>query len=134
MKMDHMEHLNMRRFFFSAIILASVLGGCATSRILPLEGGKYKIIATSYSESGAYDKAVKEMTEYCKDRGKHLEVISENAEYTGVDKTTKAVVVTTANVIEGLSHDNGYGPHFHSLDRPDDNKVTMEFRCKCPGD
>lgn len=118
-------------FALSCFVALVIFSACASSRIMKLTGERHKIIASSSSESVAYDKAIKDMQEFCRNQGKSYEVIEENAEYTGVDKSTKAAVGLGAAALGAISGERPYYyPHYHSMDRHDDNKVTVEFRCK----
>ena len=101
------------------------LASCATTRIFPIEGGSYKIIVSSASESVAYESALNDIKGYCGNKGLQYEVIKDKAEYTGIDKSTKAMVEQS----DSLSRDMVDFKHSESLDRNDDNRVTITFRC-----
>jgi hypothetical protein len=90
--------------------------GCATTRIYPVEGGTYRLVANSAYESTARNKALSQIQEHCDKQHQGFEIINENTEYSGVNRELKAV----AGIL-------GEG---YKIDRHDDYRVTMSFRCK----
>lgn len=91
-----------------------------------MEGDRYKIIVRSSTESIAYDKALDDIKEYCNTKGVTYEVIEDKAEYQGIEKGAKAMIGTS----DALSREMSDLPRSESLDRKDDNRVAITFRCK----
>jgi len=114
-----------KKYLFSLVpVLFSM--SCATTRIFPIEDGNFKIVIHSATESGGYDKALGDIKSYCGDRGLSYEVMSDIGEYVGVDRSVKAEVSASDN----LSRDERDLRHADTLDRKDDNRVTITFHCK----
>src|SRR5688572_19958402 len=109
-----------------ALASFSLLIGCATTRVFPVEGGNLKIVVSSDSLSAGYASALKEIKSYCGARSLEYEVIQDSGEYVGMDKANKAKVAAS----DDLSRDIREMSHSGTLDRKDDNRVTMTFRCK----
>jgi hypothetical protein len=101
------------------------LGSCASAktRIFPREGGDYLLVASSYSESAAYDAAVEDGTEYCRKQGKTFVMVDEKSEYKGMDKDAKVAIGVAGAVL-------GQPQVSQSTRSMDDNKVSVSFRCK----
>jgi len=99
-----------------------ILSACSTLKTTLLEGENVHIIhATASSEHEAMKGAKKESQTFCQGMGKRAKIVDAKATYQGMDKTAKAI----GHAIN-WSSSNVYVP----VDRTDDNKVILKFRCR----
>ncbi len=111
----------MCRMKSSGLLIASLLvGGCCQANVNLMHNPEQSMaVATSKKETCAIEKAQEDAAEYCKSQGKTLAVVDQQVEYQGADKTAKAGLSVMSSTIGGGS----------SLDRNDDYRVQMKFRC-----
>jgi hypothetical protein len=117
--------MNMRNIL-SLAVFALLIGCATTTRVFPIEGGNFKIVASSDTQSAGYASALAEIKSYCSARDLDFEVIEDRIDYVGADKATKALVSSSDTLTRDI-HDLS---HAETIDRKDDNRVTMTFRCK----
>lgn len=109
----------MRWWILGVVFLVGC--GCpGKGNVLAKTGGDAKVIATSKEKSCAIETAKKEATEFCEKKGRKMAVISDNVEYQGVDKKTKAAT----GAITGLFGSKSDGS------RNDDYEATLVFECR----
>lgn len=100
-------------------LTVGLLGACASTRVFPQENGTALMIASSASESAAYDAALDDANQYCSERGRRFVLVAQTSTYNGMDKNAKGALETVSWVMGNPT----------SASTHDDYRVELSFRC-----
>lgn len=110
------------------LILVLILNGCATSYtglVFPREDGTYEIISRSYTEHGAYSRAVKQARRTCQEIGATYVVLDRSFTYHGIlTQEANKMARALENSVEAVTAAN-----MPSASSSDDYKATLVIRC-----
>ena len=112
-----MKKLNFK--VLSVLATTALIAGCASTRVFPQEDGTALMVASSASESAAYDAALDDAQKFCSERGRRFVMVSQSSTYNGMDKNAKAAIETVSVVLGKPT----------SASRHDDYRVELNFRC-----
>lgn len=111
--------MKRRKSLLFGLVSILMVTACASTRVFPQENGTALMIASSASESAAYDAALEDAQRYCTDRGRRFVMVSQSSTYSGMDKNAK-VALETVSVVMGTPT---------TASRHDDYRVELTFRC-----
>lgn len=144
-----MGYPNNMRFTISPLLFAAIafLSACSTAKVRIFPGEiTHKVVSTDYEKDNAEEAAVKEATEYCRQRNKRVAFVNpqNQSQYTGqmdektrktVRNASKAAMILSAPVGVGSNSGavggilGGAGIIGHSMTNDRDYRSEWDFKC-----